>query len=39
MMGGGFGGAVLALFPPDVSPPPHAIELAPAGGAGVIERS
>ncbi|MFL5782742.1 MAG: galactokinase [Thermoleophilaceae bacterium] len=39
MMGGGFGGAVLALFPPAVPPPPRAIELAPAAGARLLERS
>jgi galactokinase len=33
MMGGGFGGQVLALLPPDVSSPPDARAVAPAAGA------
>jgi len=35
MMGGGFGGSVLALFPPDVPPPPGALAVAPGAGARV----
>jgi galactokinase len=35
MMGGGFGGSVLALFPPDAEPPEGAVRVAPAGGAWV----
>jgi galactokinase len=33
MVGGGFGGHVLALFPPGVSPPPDATVVTPAQGA------
>jgi galactokinase len=36
MMGGGFGGNVLALVPPDVEPPPDAREVAPSAGAHVL---
>jgi galactokinase len=35
MVGGGFGGSVLALFPPGVSPPPGATVVTPAAGACV----
>ena len=35
IMGGGFGGSVLALFPPDAEPPAGAIRVAPAPGARV----
>ncbi len=35
MMGGGFGGSVLALFPPDVPPPPGALAVAPGAAARV----
>ena len=31
--GGGFGGSVLALFPPDVTPPPDVMHVHPAGPA------
>ena len=33
MMGGGFGGTVLALLPPDVAIPEHGREVRPARGA------
>jgi len=36
MMGGGFGGAVLALFPPDAEPPSDALLVRPAAGARVV---
>jgi galactokinase len=36
IVGGGFGGHVLALFPPDVRPPPEALEVAPAEGARML---
>jgi galactokinase len=38
IMGGGFGGHVLALFPPGASPPEHAVEVRPGPGARVISR-
>jgi galactokinase len=37
MVGGGFGGAVLALFPPGVAPPPEAVEVAPGPPARLLE--
>ena len=36
IMGGGFGGAVLALFPPDAEPPEDAGQVAPAQGARLL---
>ena len=36
MMGGGFGGHVLALFPPGVEPPAGALSVAPSAGARVL---
>jgi galactokinase len=33
IMGGGFGGSVLALFPPGATPPDGAVRVAPGGGA------
>ena len=36
MMGGGFGGTVIGLFPPGASPPQEAIELKPSAGARVL---
>ena len=33
MMGGGFGGVVLALFPPDAKPPADATAVSPSSGA------
>jgi galactokinase len=36
MIGGGFGGSVLALFPPGITPPPDAVELAPSAGARLL---
>ena len=36
MVGGGFGGHVLALLPPGVAPPDGALEVAPGDGARVI---
>jgi galactokinase len=38
MMGGGFGGHVLALLAPGAEPPGGAREVAPAAGARVLER-
>jgi galactokinase len=38
MMGGGFGGHVLALLPPGTPPPAAAREVAPGAGARVLER-
>jgi galactokinase len=38
MMGGGFGGHVLALFPPGMEPPADARHVAPGAGARVVER-
>jgi galactokinase len=35
MMGGGFGGSVLALFPRGATPPDGSVEVAPAAGAWV----
>jgi len=37
IMGGGFGGSVLALLPPSVSPPEGAVEVRPGPGAWVSE--
>ena len=36
MMGGGFGGSVLALFPPGVQPPPEAVAVEPGLPARVL---
>jgi galactokinase len=36
IMGGGFGGVVLALFPPDATVPDGALELRPAAGAHLL---
>ena len=36
IMGGGFGGAVLALFPPDAVPPEDTRKVAPAQGARLL---
>jgi galactokinase len=36
MVGGGFGGSVLALFAPDAHPPPDAHRVRPARGAGLL---
>ena len=36
IVGGGFGGQVLALFPPDASPPEDAMSVRPGAGAGVV---
>jgi galactokinase len=36
IMGGGFGGSVLALFPPDARPPRDAIRVSPGPGARVL---
>jgi galactokinase len=38
MMGGGFGGHVLALFEPGAEPPADAHSVAPGAGARVLER-
>jgi galactokinase len=38
MMGGGFGGHVLALLPPGTPPPAGAYEVVPGAGARVLER-
>jgi len=37
MMGGGFGGAVIALLPPDTPRPEGATEIGPASGARLLE--
>jgi galactokinase len=37
IMGGGFGGAVLALFPPGAPPPGDAVEVRPGPAARVLE--
>jgi galactokinase len=37
MIGGGFGGSVLGLFPPDVDPPPTALEVHPSAGAHLLD--
>jgi galactokinase len=39
MMGGGFGGHVLALLDPDIAPPAGAHEVTPGAGARIIERT
>ena len=36
MIGGGFGGSVLGLFPPGSTPPPGALAVQPAAGARVL---
>ena len=36
MVGGGFGGSVLGLFPPDAQPPAEAREVRPSRGAHVL---
>jgi galactokinase len=36
LMGGGFGGHVLALFPPEAELPPNALEVAPGPGARLV---
>jgi galactokinase len=36
IMGGGFGGAVLALFPPGVGPPEDVLAVFPAAGARLV---
>jgi galactokinase len=36
IMGGGFGGAVLALFPPDAEPPADAVSVAPGPAARIL---
>jgi galactokinase len=36
IMGGGFGGSVLALFPPDADPPRAALPVRPAPGARLL---
>lgn len=35
IMGGGFGGSVLALFPPGAEPPPRAVAVEPGPGAAL----
>jgi galactokinase len=37
IMGGGFGGCVLALFAPDAAPPSDAIEVRPGPGAHLLD--
>jgi len=37
LMGGGFGGTVLALFEPGISPPAAAVHRTPASGACVVD--
>jgi galactokinase len=36
IMGGGFGGSVLALFPPDATPPAGALPVSPGPGARLL---
>ena len=36
LIGGGFGGHVLGLFPPGASPPAHAREVRPSRGAHLL---
>jgi galactokinase len=36
IVGGGFGGAVLALFPPETDPPPDAVEVTPGPPARLL---
>jgi hypothetical protein len=36
MMGGGFGGQVIALLSPQARPPAGAVEVAPAQGARLL---
>ena len=36
IMGGGFGGSVLALFPPDTEPPERAVPVKPGPGARLL---
>jgi len=36
LVGGGFGGSVLALFPPDAEPPGGAVRVAPGPGARLL---
>ena len=38
IIGGGFGGNVLGLLPPDSSPPQQAIEVRPGAGARVMDK-
>src|SRR6185437_8981212 len=38
IVGGGFGGSVLALFPPAATPPDDALVVEPAGAARVVQR-
>jgi galactokinase len=38
IVGGGFGGNVLGLLPPDADAPEGALEVRPGGGARVLER-
>jgi hypothetical protein len=37
MVGGGFGGAILGLFPPDASQPADAVEVAPGPAARLLD--
>jgi len=37
MVGGGFGGAILGLFPPGASPPADAVEVAPGPAARLLD--
>ena len=37
IVGGGFGGSVLALFPPTATPPDDALVVEPAGPARVTQ--
>jgi galactokinase len=38
VMGGGFGGSVLGLLPPDADPPSDAVRVRPAPGARLLEQ-
>jgi galactokinase len=39
LVGGGFGGSLLALMPPGLAPPAEAVEVRPSAGARVTSRS
>ncbi len=38
MVGGGFGGSILGLFAPDVTPPPDTLQVSPSAGAHLLDR-
>jgi galactokinase len=39
LMGGGFGGSVLGLFEPEVTPPPGTLEVRPCDGARLLDQT